>query len=230
MSSGLEVLGGYKTEIQDATAALFADAPKLLDVELSDDGAEALDRLEAYAQRPGKCLRGSVAALTYDMAAGTEHAPEGVQLGAVLELMQSYLLIIDDVMDRSPLRRGAPSLHMLYQEAGSDEHEAGMLAISVGLIAQHLGSLSLQQLAVPAEARLQVMGLMHRNMAITGFGQFDDVAHVNLSRPAKVDIVDTYRKKTSYYTFVNPLQLGFALAGKADAATLRDCEAYGLPA
>jgi geranylgeranyl diphosphate synthase type I len=70
---------------------------------------------------------------------------------------------------------------------------------------------------------------MQRNIALTGLGQLDDIA-TPLSDVNEEDIVRKYVQKSSYYTFVNPLQLGFTLAGNTDKATLEACETFGIAA
>lgn len=231
VATGLELLSTYRSDIDAAMQQFFAEVPELLGTELSNFGEQALGRLESYCLRPGKRIRGSLAALSYDTVTGLEHAPEGIRLGVVLELMQGYLLVIDDVMDRSLLRRGEPTMQELYRgDAGVGGHEANMIAINVGLLAQHLSSLMLSNMAVPAESRVQALGLLQRNIAITGLGQLDDISTHTKSRVTEADIIRKYTEKTSYYTFVNPLQLGFALAGKGDAATLEACQSFGVAA
>lgn len=231
VAAGLESLSTYRSDIDAATAQFFAAAPTMLGTELSKFGEQALERLQEYCLRPGKRIRGSLAALAYDAATGSEHGHEGIRLGVVLELMQGYLLIIDDVMDRSALRRGQPTMHELYRaDEGVPKHEADMIAINVGLLAQHLGNLLLSNLDVPTEARLQAVSLLQRNIALTGLGQLDDVSTLTSSHVTEADIIRKYREKTSYYTFVNPLQLGFALAEKGDTATLEACEVFGIAA
>lgn len=223
----------YRGLIDDALVAFFGTAAQRFEVELSDHSRQALKHLREYTLRPGKRIRGSLAALSYDTAAGRSQAVQGLQLGVVLELLQSYLLIIDDVMDQSSLRRGKPTVHKLYESSTGEfggAHEAEMLAINIGCLAQHLANLQLAEIDVPAEQFRQTTELLHRNIGVTGLGQLDDLHQRPGREISEAEVLEKYRHKSSYYTFVNPLQVGLALAGKADEASLKAAEAFGVPA
>ena len=61
----------------------------------------------------GKRNRGLVAVLTYDLLAKPEerteqHMETVLAMGWALELLQAYLLVVDDIMDKSITRRGKP--------------------------------------------------------------------------------------------------------------------------
>ncbi len=216
-----------------ALETTFRDFPALLGVGLSEPSRIALGRLREYSLRPGKRIRGSLAAVTFDEAAGTHLGQPGIQLGVVLELMQNYLLIIDDVMDKSAVRRGEPTVHELYLQQTDpkvDLHEAQMMAINVGQLAQHMACLVLANIDVDDAYVRQATQLLHRNIVTTGIGQIDDLYQQIGRDVSDEDILRKYQCKSSYYTFINPLQCGFALAGKADESTLEACRQFGLPA
>jgi geranylgeranyl pyrophosphate synthase len=227
---GFESLSGYRDDINAALEQFFKDLPKLLAADIPSSGQAALERLRSYCARPGKRLRGSLAAFSYDTAAGTSHTVAGIQLGVVLELMQSYLLIVDDVMDRSTLRRGEPTVHELYKSDGLAAQTADMAAINVGLLAQHFASLLMSKIEVDSEARAEASVILQRNISLTGFGQLEDLLTSPESGLQDADILRKYILKSSYYTFVNPLQLGFALAGQSTDALLETCEKFGVEA
>ncbi|HWT55997.1 MAG TPA: polyprenyl synthetase family protein [Candidatus Microsaccharimonas sp.] len=227
----LDELWAYRQPIEAALAVYLEQVPALLGGELSADARDAFQRLQEYSLRPAKRVRGALGACIYDVSAGTQHAEQAIQLGVVLELVHSYLLIIDDVMDESSLRRGLPTIHEVYLRDGVTRHEAEMLAVNVGLLAQHLAGLLLSRIDVPAENLRAATSWLHRNVAITGVGQLDDLRQ----RPATGAVGDStvlrkYLQKTSYYTFVNPLQLGLVLGGKADTEQLQAAERFGEPA
>lgn len=229
-NSGVQTIAEYRVDIEAGLSRLFAELPKVLNVDVSKHGELALERLEEFCLRSGKRLRGSLAALAYDSAKGTSHAAAGIQLGIALELMQAYLLIVDDVMDRSDTRRGEPALHKLYRDDTTHTHQADMIAINIGLLGQHLASMCVANINAPAEQLLQVSQLMQRNIAATAFGQLDDISTVFGDAVSEADIIQKYTLKSSYYTFVNPLQIGLALAGAASEKDLQACVAFGVPA
>lgn len=229
---GLDTFDQYKDAINTALERLFAGFSGRFTVGLSKPSQVALERLREYSLRPGKRIRGSLGAAAYDEAKGTRLDENGIQLGVVLELMQNYLLIVDDVMDKSATRRGLPTVHELYSAdpESSDLHEAQMMAVNVGEVAQHMANLVLADIAAPAELIQKTLHTLHTNILVTGFGQIDDLYQQLGREVSEADIMTKYRSKSSYYTFINPLQCGFTLAGKGGKATLDACVSFGLPA
>lgn len=193
----------------------------------------AFARVEEYALRPGKRLRGALTLQLYQGITPAE-SDAGIWLAAAIELMHDYLLVIDDVMDRSPLRRGQPTMHELYKaQYGSEKSafEADMVAINIGLILQHIAAwTAVRAEAVSGQSGSRLMTVMNRYLCVTGLGQLDDITESVRTRVAPEDILAKYYKKSSYYTFVNPLACALALAGRYDEAVQRDVEAFGLPA
>ena len=227
-------LQAYRAVINEALEQFFTDLPEILHLDLSSQSLDALEKLREYSLRPGKRIRGSLASFAYDYATGEQYGEAGVQAAVALELVQNYLLIVDDVMDRSDVRRGLPTVHQLYlqeqTEAEKDLHLANMLAVNVGLIAQHLVNIVLARIDQDAPRIQQATLLMHRNIAATGFGQIDDACQQVGKVFSEEDIIRKYRMKSSYYTFVNPIQIGLVLGGVVDQKTLDEVEDFGLAA
>ena len=184
----------------------------------------SIDAIDAYCQivlSGGKRLRGILAMQSYYAHGGTDDA---VALGAarVLELMQAYLLVVDDIADRSDTRRGGPSAHRIIETVaqkadmrGDLEHYSRAQAINAAQCGAHQASLELLRLPVPDAVTRRAMVSLHKNIEITGIGQIND-----LYNEATNDILDeqaierVLTQKSAYYTFVNPLELGACLAGK----------------
>lgn len=228
----LEDLKNYAPYIDQHIEKVLRDFAEEVQLEVDDKQATwALSTIREYALRPGKRLRGALAACLYDAKTGETYAEVGLSLAAVIELMHDYLLILDDVMDRSATRRGLPTVHEQYQKQfshiGADGFESDMMAINVGLLVQHIASWSLSGMDVNTKI---VQQIMHRNIGITGFGQMADVAGT-ITRPTTSEqIIKKYYRKSSIYTFVNPLLCALALAGDTDETAQQQVEAFGLPA
>jgi heptaprenyl diphosphate synthase len=97
---------------------------ELVTSEAAEAGGSVGHALEQYVARPGKLLRpafviiGSWAGRTRagnlrDCARRAAHE-RVIQLAAAVETLHLATLIHDDVIDDSPMRRGAPSLHSVY--------------------------------------------------------------------------------------------------------------------
>ena len=65
---------------------------------------------ETFLERSGKRIRSSVVELVFTMAGGSGPLPPC--LGEAIEWLHAGSLVIDDIQDESPMRRGQPSLHV----------------------------------------------------------------------------------------------------------------------
>lgn len=218
----------YGEKIQAMTEVVFDEFEATLPP-ISDRAAWGLNQLRDYSTRPSKRLRGGLAAASYDDAASSKFSEVGLRLGAAIEIMQNFLLVTDDVIDHSSLRRGKPTVHELYKKTyQSSEHEAGMAGVLIGALAQHAATFTVANLDADEQATLQTLRWLQTDIAITGIGQIDDIAQSFGSTFTKNDLMRKYRQKSSYYSIVNPLTCGFMLAGKENVRD--DAEAVGIPA
>lgn len=225
-------LEDLRGEIDAHIAARLEVLPRELGVDVSANGERVYKLLREFALRPGKRIRGALAMVAYDMFGGKNHRA-ALDLALAVELVQNYLLIVDDVMDRSELRRGGQTIHRQYQGmlqreyATRDfEHLGNMIGVNVGLIAQHFAVLVLSSIDELPERVLRAERIFQTNVAATGFGQMDDLMN-EAGQPMTLDDVrHMYMLKSSYYSFVNPLQLGAVLAG-ADDGVLEPIKQFG---
>lgn len=205
-------------EMIDTDLALFVGEWRTSFDEGSAEG------LEAYCQivlRGGKRLRGVLAMQSYYAHGG---ADEAVALGAAraLELVQAYLLVLDDIADRSATRRGGPSAHRIIQSKAEKDglrgdvvHYSEAQAVNAAQCGLHKAALELLQLPVSDATARNALASLHKNIEITGMGQMNDM--FNEATNALLDeaaIERVLTQKSAYYTFVNPLELGACLAGR----------------
>lgn len=224
-------LQSYRKEINTAFTDFFAtyESPHS-----SEWGQQAWEYLVDFSTRPGKRIRGALALHAYLMFGGTNRTI-GIKAALAVELTQNYLLIVDDVMDRSMMRRGSPTIHELYKKSLPDsvdrderQHMSNMLAINVGLIASHIAHELLAQCGNERpSAALEAATYFNRNIATTAYGQVDDLYSPIIEQTREL-ILATHRQKSSFYTFVNPLQLGAVLA--SDTTAFAMIEKFGLAA
>ncbi len=233
----IQRLKTYQEEINSAMQAYFEsdDACFCLDVALH--GVDAFKKLREFSERPGKRVRGALTMLAYEGLGGT-NKETALQAAVAVELIQNYLLIVDDVMDRSPTRRGSKTVHEQYIDSLSNEHSTedaahlgNMLGINVGLLGQHLASDILSRLDEDPKHVLHASSLFHRNIAATCYGQIEDLFNdaAEAESVKEADISRVHQLKNSYYTYINPLQVGAALAGN-DQSTLDVMYTFGIPA
>ncbi len=188
-------------------------------------GAEARALLLEFTRR-GKMIRGSLVALGYGLFRDGEN--EGATAcGAALELLQSALLIHDDIMDRDLVRRGEKTLTAGFIEearrAGlaDAEHTGEALGICLGDIGFFLAFRILGGIGAAGGPAARLVTLFSREMTFVGAAQMLD-AWNGAERPAarapdEDEIISLYRHKTGRYTFALPLAAGALLAGREDS-------------
>src|SRR5688572_985156 len=106
------LLKQVRREIEGRLVTIFEQ--KLIDADpLGPDVVALVDSLRDLTMRGGKRFRPALLVAAY--RAVDDDAPDGVALdaGAALELLQTYLLVHDDWMDRDDVRRGGPAVHAL---------------------------------------------------------------------------------------------------------------------
>lgn len=187
------------------------------------------DHLKEFSLRGGKRLRPLLFTLSYRGYA-KNLAPHHLTSAAGLELIQAFILIHDDIVDRSETRRGAPTLHRLINDEmrglkakfnGSDA------AMVIGDIIFALGIrafMAIKEKSVPKERALNALLGSALN---TGCGEINELllGLKDLSKVTKDDIFRIYDQKTGSYTFVSPLIMGAILAGadSSEIAKLSEC-------
>jgi len=135
-----------------------------------------------------------------------------------LELLHDFFLVHDDVIDKSALRRGKPTLHRFFNSklGVSSKNEIGPnLSIAAGDILFALAVNTLLSFEEESFRKEKTLSLFTKIAASTGEGEFIDVVN-NIKKIEKItekEVLFTYTLKTAKYTFEGPLLLGATLAG-----------------
>ena len=104
MSDVKEVLGNYSTDIT-----------KTIEEELSIITPDNLAEASVYLTRAGgKMLRPALTLITAEAVGGKRES--ALKAGAAIELIHTFSLIHDDIMDDDDMRRGMPSVHKVWGE------------------------------------------------------------------------------------------------------------------
>ena len=180
-----------------------------------------LDAARDLTLRGGKRYRAAVLAAAYGGVAPGAPLGPALELGAALELIQTYLLTQDDWIDGDLTRRGGPSVHAML---GASLGEA-LGPPSAVLASDFTWGMALErvvELGIPAERRLEVLRLLLRVHEDVVVGQQLDCAG------EASDVEAMHALKTGSYTARGPLLLGATLAG-ATAAELAALEGYAAP-
>ncbi len=232
-------------EIREALSAFLSIQQNIFQETAPHLGEDALLRLEAYAGR-GKIMRGSLVFLGYELASGKEIGESEkkslLYLAICMELLQSALLIHDDIMDRDLLRRGEPSMHASYasflhkKDQSDADHRGEALAICLGDIAIFLAWQAFGQINLPHSVKNDLSVLVSRELSRVGLAQMLDILEGEASFFAsgeregdlnEEDIIEkVYRYKTGRYSFSLPLLVGASVAS-ASQSVLKALERAG---
>jgi geranylgeranyl diphosphate synthase type II len=173
-----------------------------------------------YPARPAKGMRPFLCVTASRAAGGTEE--DALLTAACIELFQNWILIHDDIEDRSELRRGEPALHRKYNEA---------LALNAGdaLHARMWGTLLLNRERIGLEKTFGVMEEFSTMVNETTEGQHMELGWVAGRKwdLKENDYFEMCKRKTSWYTVASPCRLGAIVAG-AKENVLADLLEFGV--
>ncbi len=157
-----------------------------------------------YIQRPGRMLRAQFFFLASQSMEQNPHLQNHSEIGAALELFQSFLLIHDDIIDNAQTRRGQPALHQIVGTSN---------ALILGDMLYTLSLMALHRLEVPADQLLNIQKLFLNVALQTGVGQMLDQ---NETSKTFQDTRQMYLLKTGAYSLKLPLQLAAHLNKRED--------------
>jgi geranylgeranyl diphosphate synthase type I len=218
-------LGSYKQQI-DADIAEYVRHTKK--TTLQNYGSSARLAADAYLsilERGGKRIRCALVMMGYEMSGGTDRKMI-LQAARAIEMIHAYILIIDDIQDRSVVRRGGPTAHILLSDyhrkhslAADEQHFGISIALNSALIGSHAAQMILVNLDADPVLRNNVLSIVNRTMLVTAHGQTNDIMNEVSAEVTAEDIDRVLEWKTAHYTFLNPLHVGMVLAGADCHAT-----------
>lgn len=192
-----------------------------------------------YTLRGGKRLRAFLALVGYwsrEWGSGDLATITNVMTG--IELLQSYLLIHDDIMDRDELRRGGPTVHAWFRDKclkemkGDCVHYGDSQAITVGDYLEATAVEYISRANLPGETLRRLLETYSRGLRMVAYGQYLDVLFSNkpLGNVSERDVLLVHTLKTASYTIELPLHLGVIASGKYSEKILRELTSYAIPA
>ncbi len=175
-----------------------------------------VDEMRRLARAGGKRIRPALCWWAHRAAGGTD-GPAIVRAAAALELLHTFAIVHDDVMDRSVARRGVESTPVWFAKAappGVDPEAYGTsVAILVGDLAAALSERLLRTCGAEAEPLALALGRFDRMRTEMAAGQLLDVGGPD-GRGASARVAAL---KTGSYTAEGPVAIGAALAGASAA-------------
>jgi geranylgeranyl diphosphate synthase type I len=207
-------------------------AAKRAEAEDSPELLELIDGVERLATRGGKRVRPALVYYTY-RACGGASDEEALPLALATELLHTYLLIHDDIMDHAEVRRGQPSAHAWFREEHrlrsyhGDALDFGRsVAILLGDLA-HTWAVELAAGILPPGTRSRELARTFAVMSqeVIG-GQYLELLVAQRREASEEELLRVLRLKSGRYTAERPVQLGALLAG-APPGTLQGLARYG---
>lgn len=228
-------LMGYKTVIDVDISSYAIGLQTQTAEQFGENSKRAINAYTEILSRGGKRIRGALAMLAYNTFGGADKEV-AITAARAIEMVQAYLLITDDIADRSASRRGGPSAHELLKSwhkknhlKDDSKHFGESIAMNAAMLGGHAAMILISELPVSPEIRVNALRTLNKNLIVTAHGQFNDIFNEVLESDDEQSIENVLVWKTAYYTFVSPLQFGAELAG-ASQEVLDTLSEYGLHA
>ncbi|HZW57037.1 MAG TPA: polyprenyl synthetase family protein [Nitrososphaerales archaeon] len=179
------------------------------------------EMMRDYPSRGGKGLRGTLCIMWCELFGGRRE--EALVTAAALELFQNWILIHDDIEDKSDMRRGAPALHKKY---GLE------LAINVGdaLHGKMWELLLTNSDIIGKEATLEILSEFANMLNETTEGQQMELAWTTHNEwdIDEEDYLLMVTKKAAWYTCISPSRMGAIIAVRS-LSSLTQATSFGKP-
>ncbi|MFH1511631.1 MAG: polyprenyl synthetase family protein [Candidatus Woesearchaeota archaeon] len=220
-----ELMQKYKQMIDSRLEAFFEERLRRAG-RVASVGAEALETLKDFSLKGGKRIRPMLCIFSYKGFGGSNERAI-VDAAIAIELMESYLLIHDDIIDQDDLRRGYLTVHKVYEAKSKDQHYGTSMAIVVGDIAAALGSEAILNAEFQAKKKILALEKFNRVIVNTCFGQMLDIKSER-EQVTEEDVLRIHALKTAVYTIEGPLHIGALLAG-ASQKQLEKLSDFAMP-
>jgi geranylgeranyl diphosphate synthase type I len=229
-------LEGVRAEVGVLLSEYLEDRVTAADKLDQDFAADLAARLAAFTLDGGKRLRSVLAWWGWLAGGGAvsgDEARSALRACSAIEVLQSFALAHDDVMDATPTRRGTPSFHAAHTAqhraralAGDPRRYGESMAILVGDLAMAWSDDLLHESLEGLPTRPAAHAVWRNMRTEVMAGQYLDLraqAHRERSEhgAVRIDLL-----KTATYTAERPLHLGAAMAD-APERTVTALRGYG---
>src|SRR3989338_2389051 len=178
------------------------------------------ESIREFSLRKGKRIRPLLLILSY-MGYSRRNKKISVSLynaSTCMEMLHNFMLIHDDIIDRSNLRRGKPTLHKLLGKTNRTNRREKLgydLGIIAGDIVYALAIDAFLSIKESPKRKERALKYFIQTAAFTAMGEFIDTVYgvEQLSKVKEKDVFLNYTLKTARYTFDCPLVVGAILAG-----------------
>lgn len=174
--------------------------------------------IKDFVLRDGKRVRPILFVVGYSGFA--KRQARGLYASALsIELLHDFMLVHDDIIDRSNMRRGKPSMHEMLnrhlKKLKNVKFNGQDLSIVVGDVMYAMAIRAFLSIEEDMERKEEALKRFIEAAIYTGSGEFLELLYGtnDIGKITREDIYKVYDYKTAYYTFACPLATGAILAG-----------------
>ena len=242
-----------KNEVEKELNEFFNDKTKQAkSKEKPEELLEMIGNLKEFVLSGGKRIRPILFCCGYFIAGGRKKA-DILKAAVSIELIHSYFLIHDDIIDEDDFRHNDLSMHCKYKKEyenkfkrwklknsreklqsndsfseNSLEHFGVSMAILAGDFASSLGHEALTCSNFPSDLKIRAVEKLNQIILNTITGEAMDVVLAEYPDVNADEIIKMQGYKTAKYTIEGPLHLGAILA-RADKKFLKSISEFAVP-
>jgi len=229
----LEYLQIDRTRIDEHIREILPKVLSIPPAEFSEVLTTVNQEISNFLFRKSKRIRATLGIMGFKATTSSLRINSLPYLSSSLELLHAFLLVHDDIVDNSELRRGLPTMHKLFEmkwqrKAKKPKRLGESYAIFIGDIFFTAALRSIHLMPESDEIKNLLTTIMLQYTQNTLYADIVDIAH-SAKRIEDVSIEKAGllgRWKTSFYSFELPLVMG-AILGNADDEQIDSLQKFG---
>ncbi len=188
--------------------------------------------IKNFLIRDGKRIRPILFVIGY-LGFAKRKVPGLYRSALAIELLHDFMLVHDDIIDKSLTRRGKPSMHAMLdnylKHFGKLKFSGQDMALVAGDVMYAMAIDAFLSIKEEPCRKEKALKNFIRAAIFTGGGEFIELVNdtKKIHQVSRKDIYKIYDYKTAHYTFATPLSTGAILAG-ASPKTIENISRYGI--
>lgn len=204
-------------------------------------GMEVLEKIEELTLRGGKRQRVAFVAATTSLLEKNlddEQLRRAVIDSAMgVEILQTHLLVHDDIIDEAPLRRNGKTIHQFFKEEfpqrnyqGDPKKYGASVALLAGDLAVYFACKPIiSSEAISLEKKIKILDILISSGVDTFYGQLLDLLRDVRGKTTEKEILELAFVKAGRSSGEAPMYIGAVLAEKDNPKVLEKLRAYAVP-
>ena len=168
---------------------------------------EYINKISNFSQN-GKCFRGLLLLYFYELLSGKKYDENEIHIACAIELLQSGLLIHDDIIDKDETRRGNPTFFASYRDNANFygiKKDTDLFGNNIAICGGDSAFFMAYESILLAK-NIDIARFFTNEAQKTIYGEFlDSLYGMSSFEISKEDIYNIYYNKTARYTFSLPI-------------------------